>query len=220
MHRYGDRGEVCAPVDDKLTATADVVDRIFQDLGGAGRLHDDIEAVRVVLFELGELHLRFAAGELDVVVGGIEALGQVHLETLGRGDGHVAATVMAHELGQHETGRAGAEHKDTGAEAGTDLVEAVASARGGLEEGGVDVGQVAELEDLAGGICAVLGEAAIHGNTVGLELLTKEKLAAAAVEALVAELAVVGSDTVADLEALDSLSRVLVDMQHGRTRVY
>lgn len=197
------RGDI--PIDHELTTTADVVDGILQDLGGAGRLDDDVEAVGVVLLELGELGLGLAAGQLDVVVGGLEALCQVHLEAAGSGDSDVAAAVVAHELGEHQAGRAGAEHEDAGAEAGADLVEAVAGARGGLEEGGVDIGQVVELEDLAGGIGAVLGEAAVHGDTVGVEVLAEEELTAATVEALIAELAVVGGDAVADLEALDFL---------------
>lgn len=190
-------------VDDKLATTTNVVDGVLEDLDGASSLNDDVEAVGVVALELGELGLGLGTRELDVVVGGIEALGQVHLQTGGGGNGDVAAAVVTHELGQHETGGTSAEHQDAGAEAGADLVKSVASARGGLDEGGIDIGQVVDLEDLTGGVGAVLGEAAIHSDAVGVEVLAEKQLAATAVEALVAKLAVVGSNTVTDFKALD-----------------
>lgn len=49
----------------------------------------------------------------------------------------------------------------------------------------------------------VLGESAIHGDTVCLEMLTEQLLATTAVEALSTKLRVVGDDTIPDLEALD-----------------
>lgn len=75
-----------------------------------------------------------------------------------------------------------------------------------LEQRGVDSAQVLDLEDLGGEIGAVLGEAAVHGDAISVEVLAQQQLAAAAVEALVAQLAVVGGDTVANLEALDILA--------------
>lgn len=70
----------------------------------------------------------------------------------------------------YETGGAGAEHEDAGSQAGADFVETVAGAGSGLKEGRVDIGEVMDLEDLACGISAVLGEATVHGDTVSLEL--------------------------------------------------
>lgn len=91
----------CLPVDDQLAAATDVVDGVLENLDGAGGLNDDVKAVGMVLLELGELRLGLLAGELDVVVCGVEAAGEVHLQTLRGGDGDVATTVMTHKLSKH-----------------------------------------------------------------------------------------------------------------------
>lgn len=70
----------------------------------------------------------------------------------------------------YKTGGTGAEHQNAGSQAGADLVQAMAGAGSGLEEGGIDIIEVVNLEDLACGVCAVFGEATVHGDTVGLEL--------------------------------------------------
>lgn len=67
----------------------------------------------------------------------------------------MAATVLAEHLGEDKTGWSGTEHENRGAELRGDLVEAVSGARGGLEEGGIDVREVVDLEDLSGGLWAV-----------------------------------------------------------------
>lgn len=56
-----------------------------------------------------------------------------------------------------------------------------------------------DLEDLSCWVCAVLGKAAIHGDTVCLEILAKKELSSAAVEALHTELGVICNDALADL---------------------
>ncbi len=70
------------------------MDRILQDLDAAGRLDHDIETVRVIGFELVEHGFRVGAAEGDVFVRRVEALGQIDLETLGRGDDDVAPAVL------------------------------------------------------------------------------------------------------------------------------
>jgi hypothetical protein len=55
-------------------------------------------------------------------------------------------------------------------ELGSDLLETVAGARSWLEQCGVDPVEVAELEDLGSRVGAVLGEASVHGDAVGVEL--------------------------------------------------
>ena len=64
----------------------------------------------------------------------------------------MAATVLAEHLGEDETSGSGAEHEDRRAELGRDLVETVGCAGGGLEQGGIDVGEVVDLEDFASGL--------------------------------------------------------------------
>lgn len=90
----------------------------------------------------------------------------------------------------------------------------MARARRRLEQSGVHPREVLDLEDFGGRVGAVLGKAAVHGDAVGVEVLAEEGLAAAAVEALVAELAVVGRHAIANGEALDVLDEESV---HVRT---
>ena len=52
-------------------------------------------------------------------------------------------------------------------------------------------------------IGAVFGEAAVHGDAMGLEILTEQFLASTAVEALAAKFRIVCADSIADLEAFD-----------------
>ena len=143
------------------------------------------------------------AGEGDVFVGGVKGFCQVHFQTFGSGDDDFAATVLAKHLGEDEASRAGAEHENGRAHFWGDLVEAVGGAGGRLEESGVDVGEVFDLEDTLGGVGAKFGEAAVHCYAVGLEVFAEEFFAAAAVEAFTAEFGVVSDDALADAKAFD-----------------
>lgn len=110
----------------------------------------------------------------------------------------------------------------------------MAGAGRGLEKSGIGPVKVLDFEDLAGRVGAVLSEATVDGDTVevGLQdlcksrkdgnirigssyVLTHEELTATAVEALLAELTVVGSNTVANLEALGFLFLVSISMMSG-----
>ena len=46
----------------------------------------------------------------------------------------------------------------------------MAGTRGGLEQSGIHPREVMDLEDLGSRVGTVLGEAAVHGDTVGIEL--------------------------------------------------
>jgi len=72
-----------------------------------------------------------------------------------------------------------------------------------LEQGGINIRQVLDGEHSLSWIGTVLGKATVHGDTVGLEILTEELLPATAVEAFSAELRVVSNYSIANLEALD-----------------
>jgi hypothetical protein len=50
---------------------------------------------------------------------------------------------------------------------------------------------------------AVLGKTTVHGDTVSFKVLAEQLIAATAVEALAAELRVIGHNTLTNLEALD-----------------
>lgn len=95
--------------------------------------------------------------------------------------------------------------------------------RGRLEESGVHIGQVLNLEDSASwignqnqlyeagvsllvkltGVGAVFGKPAIHCHTVGFEVLAEQLISTATVKAGTAQLGVVGDDSLADLEVPD-----------------
>lgn len=92
-----------------------------------------------------------------------------------------------------------------------------------LEEGSVDIGEVLDLEDSLGysavwlvaryrgwvaaiqhtRVGAVLGKTTVHGDTMSLKVLAEQLITATAVEALAAELRVIGNNTLTNLKALD-----------------
>jgi hypothetical protein len=72
-----------------------------------------------------------------------------------------------------------------------------------LEESGVDIGEVLDLEDSLGGVGTVFGKTAVHGDTMSLKVLAEQLITATAVEALAAKLRVIGNNTLTNLEALD-----------------
>jgi hypothetical protein len=97
----------------------------------------------------------------------------------------------------------------------------MSSARGGFQQGGVNVTEVLDLENstsyffvsrlfanslmarLLTRIGAVFGETTVHGDAVSFKVLAKQLLTAAAVETLSAEFRVVSNNTVTDFETLD-----------------
>lgn len=203
----GDTSRVAVDsVNHQLTATTNVVDRVLEDLGGSGGLNNDVETVGVGILEGLELSFGVGTRELNVLVASFELLGQVHLETSRGGDDDMGPTVVLEELGKAETGRASTEHEDGRTKLGGNLLQPVARARGRLQEGGIDIAQVVDLEDLASGVRAVFSETAIHSDTVGLKAFAEQSLAASTVEAFSTELGVVGADTLANGEVLDSRS--------------
>lgn len=70
----------------------------------------------------------------------------------------------------YKTGGASAKHEDMRSQLGADLLQTMASTRSRFKEGGIDPVQVLNLEYLGGRVGAVLGKAAVHGNTMGVEL--------------------------------------------------
>jgi hypothetical protein len=92
-----------------------------------------------------------------------------------------------------------------------------------LEESGVDIGEVLDLEDSLGyspiwlvaryccwiaaiqhtGVGTVFGKTAVQGDTMSLKVLAEQLITATAVEALAAKLRVIGNNTLTNLEALD-----------------
>lgn len=115
---------------------------------------------------------RVLSGQGDVSVGGIEALGQVDLGTFGGGDGQLRDTrvlpIHGHqryfqallagivqELGHHEASGTGTDQKSVGTGLGGDLLQAVHGAGSGLDEGGIDIANVVDLEQLALGVVAL-----------------------------------------------------------------
>lgn len=191
----------------------------------------DVETVWVILLDLFPLGSGVGSRQRDVKVGGVKALSQVHLRTLRRRNGQLRNTAVSsiqigqpsvtrrmsggghcsmfiQELGHHETGRTGTDQEGMGASLGGDLLQAVHGARGGFDEGGIDIADVLDLEETSLGVRAlqqrrvsrssryehhdegdqgyayVFGETTIETqDTVGLEVLTEKLLAFSAVEA-------------------------------------
>ena len=94
----GGRGENI-PINNQRPPPPTIVDRILKDLDRPGRLHHNVEPVRVVLLDLLKLRHGVGPRQLNVMVGRVQLPGEVHLEPAGRGDGHLAAPVLAEELG-------------------------------------------------------------------------------------------------------------------------
>lgn len=82
-------------VHDEFTAAAHIVDGVFKDFDVTGGFNDNIEAVRVVGFELVELSAGVLARQSDILVAGAEGFCELHLETLRSTDYDVASTVQA-----------------------------------------------------------------------------------------------------------------------------
>lgn len=132
-------------VDHERAAAADVVDALLCELLDAGGLDDDVEPVRVGLLELLPLRAGVLPVELDVLVRGVQLLGDVHLDALVRGDDDAVRAVQLEQLGEDEARGARAEEEGLDADGRVELVEAVQSTGGGLEKSGFLVGEVVDL---------------------------------------------------------------------------
>ncbi|GAO51126.1 hypothetical protein G7K_5237-t1 [Saitoella complicata NRRL Y-17804] len=188
---------------DELTTTADVVDGGLENGRGSGGFDDDVESVGVVFLDLVPLGGSVVAGEGDVDISSIELFRELHLVSGGGGKNDVTSSILLQELGKNETGGSSADHEDGGTEFGRDLLQPVCGARSGLEEGSVDVREVLDLEHFLLRVSAVFRECSVHGDAVCLEILTKQRLASTAVETALAQLGVIGDDTVSDGELGD-----------------
>lgn len=136
-------------VHDELAATTDIVDRVIKDLDTTSGFDDNVESIRVVRLELGELGAGVAARQSNVLITSIERLGQVHLQTLRSNHSNLASTIQTKQLGQDQTGRASTEKQDRRAHLGGNFVQTVSGTRGRLKQGGIDIGEVLDLEHSA-----------------------------------------------------------------------
>lgn len=64
-------------------------------------MRTNVKAVGVVLLELVKLGLGALSRQLNIRIRSIKALGQVHLQALGRSNGHLAASILPQKLGEH-----------------------------------------------------------------------------------------------------------------------
>ena len=78
----------------------------------------------------------------------------------------------------------------------------LSSARGRFEKGGIDIGEVLDGKYTLGRVCAVLCEATIHGNAMGLEVFAEKLFTTTAIKAFSAEFRVVSDHAVTDFETL------------------
>lgn len=143
--------------------------------------------------------------EFDVLVSGVDLLGDVHLDALVSCENDPCGAVELEQLGEDKAGRASAEHENFDADWGIELVETMNGACSGFEKSGLLVGEVVDLvkfmlrakkceitaffrarrrkEDL---LDDIVGETTIGADTTCLEILAHESLTTSAVEAVIA----------------------------------
>jgi hypothetical protein len=88
-------------INDQLAASSDVVDRVLENLDATGCLNHNIEAIWVLGLELRELGAGVLSAERDILVGGVQRLGKVHLQAFWCGDDDMAAPILTQHLGEH-----------------------------------------------------------------------------------------------------------------------
>lgn len=97
--------------------------------------YDNVKSVLVIFFKLLPLSLRILPVQLDVDIGCIKLLGNVHLHALVGGNDNLRSTIEFQELGKDKTGWSSTEEENLNADRRVKLVESVNSTRGRLEEG-------------------------------------------------------------------------------------
>lgn len=166
-------------VDHEGTTSSDVVNGSLGESLNTGALDNTVESVRVVLLELGPLLfslLTTSSLEPDVLVGAVELLGNVHLQTVVGSNDDLGSTVELEELSHTETGGTGTQQENLGTSLGLKLVDSVNGTTCGLEQSSLFVGDVGVLENLGLVVGQVLGESTVHGDTLGGKVFTKQWL--------------------------------------------
>lgn len=126
----------------------DIIDRFVRKLLNAGRLNDNIKAIRVVLLELFPLRAWVLTVELNIRVPAFEIFRDIHLDTLVRRDRDMDGAVELKQLRENETRRTCAEDKGLEADGWVELVKSMQRARRGFQERRLLVGHVFYLVEL------------------------------------------------------------------------
>lgn len=132
-------------VDHESSTPTNIVDRLVRQLLDTSGFNNDIEPVRVVLLQLRPLSLGVLPVELDVLVSGINLLGDVHLDALVGNEDDPRGTVELEKLGEDKARGASTKHENFDTNWGVELVETMDGACGGLEEGSFLIGEVIDL---------------------------------------------------------------------------
>ena len=103
----------------------------------------------MVLLELLPLRRRVCPIELGVLVPRVQLACQIRLDALVRGDHNLGCPVELEELREDNAGGSGADDEGLHADFDVQPVQAVDGARGGLDERGLFIGDIMDLEDLA-----------------------------------------------------------------------
>lgn len=165
-HRH-DRLLRINPVIHQLPAARAEPNRRLEQRMRPRRLHHDIEPVRMRPPQLVPPRpLIPAARQLDVLIRGAQPPRQLHLRPRVRRQHQVRAAVVPQQLREAEPGGPRADDQDRRAGRRRDAVEAVDGAGGRLEQRRLGPREVAEMEELGGGVGAVLGEAAVDCGIV------------------------------------------------------
>lgn len=99
-------------VDHECSTTPDIVDALIRQFLHSRCLHNDIKPILVIVFQLLPLRFRVLPIQLNVLVTGVELLGNIHLDALVGCDDHPRCTVQLEELGEDETCGTGTENED------------------------------------------------------------------------------------------------------------
>ena len=119
----------------------------MRNLGNAA--HDHVKPIWMVFLELLPLRRRVRPVEFDVLVPRVQLACQIRLDALVRGDHDLGRSVELEELCEDDSRRPGADDEGLHADLDVQPVQAVDGARGGLDERGLFIGDIIDLEDLA-----------------------------------------------------------------------
>ena len=119
-------------VDHQSSTPPDIVDAVIRQLLHSSGLHDDVEAIWVILLEFLPLRVGVLAVKLEVFITGIEFFCDIHLDTLVGRNHDAGCTVLLEKLCKDETSWACAQKKDFDANTRVELVQSVDSACSGL----------------------------------------------------------------------------------------
>jgi hypothetical protein len=96
----------------QCSPTAYIVYRLISQLFNSCGLNNDVKTIRVVFFELGPLGLRILSVEFNVLIRGIELLGNLRFDAFVCSECDLPCPIQFKQLSEDETGRSCTNQKD------------------------------------------------------------------------------------------------------------